>query len=117
MGNDANDWRGSPLPELISMDELGSLLDEWQHPHGERWLAEKVKAEELVFEGEPPSVGGEAVWRRLLQDECSKLYNQAWCAYEHIKEAKDPDSVAMLAMDDLPRLRLSWAVDVAPAAA
>ena len=39
----------------------------------------------------------EVVWRQLLKDECDKLYNQAWSAYEHIREAEDPDSVAMLA--------------------
>ncbi len=111
LARDENAPRSSPLPELVSLGELGSLLDEWQHPHGERWLAEKVKAAELVFCGDPPSVSGEAVWRRLLQDESSKLYNQAWCAYEHIKEAKDPESVAMLGMDDLPSaVEQAWAL-------
>lgn len=101
----------SPLPERLTLDELGSLLDEWQHPYGERWLLEKVKANELVFTGEPPSVSGEAVWRRLLEDECGKLYNQAWSAYEHIKEAEDPDSVAMLGIDDLPSaVEQAWAL-------
>ncbi len=111
MAHDGNALRRSPLPELIGFDELGSLLDDWRHPYGERWLEEKVKSAELVFSGDPPRSSGEAVWRRLLEDECSKLYNQAWSAYEQIKEAEDPDSVAMLGMDDLPSaIEQAWAL-------
>lgn len=103
--------RRSPLPERMSIEALGAFLEEWRHPYGERWLREKVKAAELVFSGDPPSVSGAAVWRRLLEDECSKLYNQAWSAYQHIKEAEDPDSVAMVAMDDLPSaVEQAWAL-------
>ena len=103
--------RGPPLPDLIGPDALGSLLDEWQHPYRERWLREKVKAGELVFSGDPPVASGDAVWRRLLADECGKLYNQAWSALQAIREAEDPDSVAMLAMDDLPSaVEQAWAL-------
>jgi hypothetical protein len=113
LAHDENAGGSSPLPERISSDELGALLHEWQHPYGARWLLEKVKAAELVFSGDPPSVSGRDVWRRLLEDECKKLYNQAWCAYEQIKQADDPDSVAMLGIDDLPSaVEQAW--DVAP---
>lgn len=101
----------SPLPERLTLDELGSVLDQWQHPYGEHWLLDKVKNGELMFSGDPPTVSGETVWHRLLEDECAKLYNQAWSAYEHIKEAEDPDSVAMLGIDDLPSaVEQAWAL-------
>ena len=101
----------SPLPDRLTLDELSAVLEEWQHPYGERWLVDKVKAAELVFTGEPPSVSGDSVWHRLLADECDKLYNQAWSAYEHIREAEDPDSVAMLGIDDLPSaVEQAWAL-------
>lgn len=100
-----------PLPEQLTLDELGAVLAAWQHPYAERWLLEKVKNGVLVFSGDPPRVGGKTVWDRLLEDECSKLYNQAWSAYEHIKEAEDPDSVAMLGIDDLPSaVEQAWAL-------
>ncbi len=110
MSNDDRAPR-SPLPERVSVEELGAFLVEWRHPYGERWLREKVKAAALVFSGDPPSVSGADVWQRLLEDECSKLYNQAWSAYAHIREAVDPDSVAMVAMDDLPSaVEQAWAL-------
>ncbi len=100
-----------PLPELVTLDEVGAVLVAWQHPYGERWLLEKVKSGALVFAGEPPRVNGVTVWDRLLEDECSKLYNQAWSAYQHIKEAEDPESVAMLGIDDLPSaVEQAWAL-------
>jgi hypothetical protein len=81
------------------------MLEDWQHPYAEKWVLQKIKAGELTFAGDPPEVSGEAVWRQLLKDECDKLYNQAWSAYEHLKEAQesdDPDSAFMIAIDDFP---------------
>jgi len=111
MGSDSRPAHSAPLPDRLTIDELGALLDEWQHPYAEKWLLQKVKASELVFSGEPATVSGESVWNQLLKDECDKLYNQAWSAYEHIKEAEDPDSVAMIAMDDFPSaVEQAWAL-------
>ena len=93
-----------PIPgdELLTREEVLALLEQWGHPYAAAWLERKTAARELVFAGEPAVVQGAALWRRLLKDESDKLYNQAWSALEGIKEAGDPDSVAMLSIDDFP---------------
>lgn len=91
-----------PGDELLTREQVLALLETWGHPYAVPWLARKIAAGELVFAGEPGVVRGTALWLRLLQDECDKLYNQAWSALESIKEATDPDSVTMLAIDDFP---------------
>ncbi len=89
-----------PLPDRLTSAEVEALLADWGHPTPARWLA--FHREELELAGDPPSCPGRRVWIRLLRDELDKLYNQAWCALEQIRAADDEESVAMLAMDDLP---------------
>ncbi len=89
-----------PLAESLTRAEAEQVLAELGHPRPAYWL--EFHGETLAFSGEPPRCAGTTVWHRLLQDECDKLYNQAHCALEQIREAEDEESAAMLAMDDLP---------------
>jgi hypothetical protein len=86
----------------ITLEEAARLLQGWGHPRAARWLELKVAGGAIPYEGDPPRVAGADVWRELLRDECDKLYNQAWCALDQIRDAEDEESVLMLAMDDLP---------------
>lgn len=101
----------SPLPDRATRDEIQAALDRWDHPRRDAWLAAKRERGELRFEGDPPTVAGVAVWRLLLGEECDKLYNQAWCALDQIRQADDPDEVALTAMDDFPSaVEQAWAL-------
>jgi len=88
--------RGPDLP----FEEAASLLERWRHPRPHRWLRHAIDEGRVPAEGE--RVRTADLWRELLRDECDKLHNQAWCALERIREAEDPESVMMLAIDDLP---------------
>jgi len=95
----------TPPPALsgeIALDEAARLLEGWGHPRAERWLEVKVAGGAVPADGDPPRIAGADLWRELLRDECDKLYNQAWCALDRIRDAEDEESVLMLAMDDLP---------------
>jgi hypothetical protein len=88
-----------------------ALLEDWQHPYADRWLDRQVEQGTLPFTGEPPTCLGDDLWQLLLSQECDKLYNQAWCALDQIQSADDPESVTMLAMDDLPSaVEQAWAL-------
>ena len=82
----------APLAKGVSSpEETAAFLEKIGHAATERWLA-----------AHGPFESGLALWRELLRDECDKLYNQAWCAFDQIRSAEDPDSVMFLAMDDFP---------------
>lgn len=96
----------------MALEQAVDLLLRWQKSEAERWVAYQRDKGTLPFEGDPPSCSGEALWRLLLSEECDKLYNQAWCALEQIREAEDPDDALMLAMDDLPSaVEQAWSLD------
>ncbi len=100
-----------PLPESPTRAEIQSLLDRWQHPFSDRWLDRQIEQDRLAFTGDPPRCRGDELWRLLLTQECDKLYNQAWCALDQIQSADDPESVTLLAMDDLPSaVEQAWAL-------
>jgi HEAT repeat protein len=76
----------------LDAEEARRLLAAWHHPRPDEWVAKHVA----------PPVRAEDLWRELLEDECDKLYNQAWCALDQIRSAEDPESVMFLAIDDFP---------------
>lgn len=95
-----SDPHPSFLPDRPTRRVAEEFLAELGHPRPGFWLDHH--RDSLGAEGDPRRYDGAAIWRRLLQDECDKLYNQAHCALEQIRDAQDEDSAMMLAMDDLP---------------
>ncbi len=91
-----------PPPELghddLSLEAAAARLAGLGHPRPDEWLAARLAEGRLPSPPLPPA----AVWLELLRDECDKLYNQAWCALDQIRNADDPDSVMMTAVDDFP---------------
>jgi hypothetical protein len=91
-----------PPPELghdvLDEEDAADRLSRLSHPRAAEWLARLVGEGRLPAPPFPPGL----VWRELLRDECDKLYNQAWCALEQIREADDPDTVMMIAVDEFP---------------
>jgi hypothetical protein len=84
--------------EELTEEEARARLESWGHPRPRRWLRQKAEQGEI----RPPRIRTADLWRALLKDECDKLYNQAWCALDSIRNAEDEESVLLLAMDDLP---------------
>ena len=84
--------------EVLMEEEARVRLKSWGHPRPGRWLRQKAEQGEI----QPPRIRAADLWRALLMDECDKLYNQAWCALDSIRNAEDEESVLLLAMDDLP---------------
>ena len=100
-----------PLPDLPTRAEVQALLQRWQHPYADRWLGRQLEQGTLTFDGDPPRCRGDELLLLLLSQECDKLYNQAWCALDQIQSADDPESVTLLAMDDLPSaVEQAWAL-------
>jgi hypothetical protein len=89
---------GTLRDEVLDLDRAAGLLASWGHLRPRRWLLAAIETGRLP-ERDIPAVD---LWREVLRDECDKLYNQAWCAYDQIRSAEDEESVWMLAMDDLP---------------
>jgi len=102
----------SPLPLALTLDEAVELLQRWHKDRAELWVVHQRDEGKLPFDGDPPRCSGEALWRLLLSEECDKLYNQAWCALDQIRDAEDPDDALMLAIDDLPSaVEQAWSLD------
>ena len=98
----------------IGRERAEALLGEWGHPRPAAWLDAKLDAGAIAAADE--EIDAADLWRELLADECDKLYNQAWCALEQIREAEDESEVLMLAVDDFPTA-VEQAFSLAPALA
>ena len=98
----------------IDRDRAEALLAGWGHPRPGAWLDGKLDAGAIAVADE--ALDAADLWRELLKDECDKLYNQAWCALEQIREAADESEVMMLAVDDFPSA-VEQAFSLAPALA
>jgi hypothetical protein len=92
----------SLVGEEFLVEEAEERLREWGHRRPRRWLRRRLTDGEIAATGTPPRLRSADLWRALLKDECDKLYNQAWCALDQIRAAKDPDEVLMLVVDDFP---------------
>ncbi len=100
-----------PLPPAPTRADAEAHLARLHYPNPRGWLDAQIEEGALGFAGEPPRCDGAQLWRLLLGMECDKLYNQAWCALDQIKNAEDPESVSMIAMDDLPSaVEQAWAL-------
>ncbi|MEN8151407.1 MAG: hypothetical protein ABFS86_16440 [Planctomycetota bacterium] len=106
----------SPPPELghdaLELEDAADRLTGLGHPRAAEWLVARTAEGRLPA----PPLSPADVWRELLRDECDKLYNQAWCALETIRNADDPDEVMMVAVDEFPSA-VEQAYSLAPALA